>query len=168
MTKKMFFFAAALALAAVSCIHAQIDPGNLVQYNWGGMQFEPNRAAVLNIAVTNLSKPYTVPVQITLSDKYGNALYRNTVYVNSGQSMSIAIGQASTAGADFRSTIPADIYAAIGPEIRILQARLDIAYPPGPTVPVLDRMTPSMQVFDVATGRLVGYANSPHAIIGVL
>ena len=40
-------------------------------------------------------------------------------------------------------------------------------FPPGPSA-TIDRMTPTLEVMDVATGRLVTLANNPHMIIGVL
>jgi hypothetical protein len=105
-----------------------------------------------------------VSVQFELQDQNGNTLYRNSVMVSSGHSVTLAIGPTIR-------TIPADIYAAIGPEVRTIQPCLKVSYPPGPTgsMPPPERLlTPTLEVMDVVTGRVVAMASNPHAIIGVL
>jgi hypothetical protein len=169
MTKKSFLFAAALALVAVSFANAQVDSGNYVMYNWGTAHMVPGQAIVLNFAVSDQGAPIAVQVEFSLQDKNGNTVYRNAMTMLSGQAISLAVGPETrtTAGTDIRQTISADLYAITAPDIRVLVPRLKVTYPPGPSAPV-DRLTPTLELMDAVTGRALGFANNPHAIIGVL
>ena len=162
MNQRSFLFAAALALAAVPFAHAQIDSGNCVAYDWGAAHVTSGQAVVLNFAVNTLGTAIALTAQFELADKNGNVFYRNVTTVNSGHAVSLAISP------DLRPAVPADIYAVIAPDIRIVQVRLKIAWPPGPTVPSPDRMSSTLELMDTVSGRVVAFAGNPHAIIGVL
>jgi hypothetical protein len=164
MNRRTFLCAATLALAAVSVASAQVDPGASIQYNWGAAHTNSGQATLLNFSVSNASGPLTVSVQLELHDQNGNMLYRNSILVSSGHSVTFAIGPTIR-------TIPADIYALIGPEVRTIQPSIKVSWPPGPTgtmPPPEQLLTPTLEVMDVVTGRVVAMANNPHAIIGVL
>jgi hypothetical protein len=161
--KKLFLFAASLALAAVSTINAQVDPGNNVEYEWGAVHVTSGQAIVLNLAISDAAGRATFPVQFEIHDKNGNTVYRNSVMVQAGHSVSLLIGP------DIRTNIPADIYAVVGPDIRIIQPCLKVGPAGGGTMPPPESLlVPTLEVMDAVTGRVVAFANNPHAIIGVL
>ncbi len=49
----------------------------------------------------------------------------------------------------------------------MIQPCIKVILPPGPSTPV-DRMTLTLEVIDLVSGRVVSVANNPHMIIGVL
>jgi len=166
MTKKilMLLFALALVLVAAPRGSAQTTAPTEVMYHWGAIHKGPWQAVVLSFQLTDhIGSPITVPVEFRLEDKAGNVVYDNTVMVSSGRTFSIAFA----IGPEIRvaqTTIQADIYAVIGPEIRTLSPCLKLDVPPGPTSP-LDLPTPTLEVMDVLTGRVLEFANNPHTII---
>ena len=158
-------FAVVMMLAAVSLASAQSSsPGGQVMFHWGPVHLAPGQAIAINFELTDhLGGPLTLPVELQLEDKSGNLIYRGEVAVEDGHAVTFAIGPEIR----LLRSLPADVYAAVGPEIRLLQPCLKVAWPPGPTSPV-DRMTLTLEIIDVTTGRVVAVANNPHAIIGVL
>jgi len=161
--KRLFFFAATLALAAVSTINAQVDSGNNVEYNWGAVHVTSGQTIVLNLAISDAAGRATFPVQFELHDKNGNTIYRNSVMVQAGHSVSLAIGR------DARTAVQADIIAILGPDVRLLAPCLKIGPAGGGAMPPPESLlVPTLEVMDAATGRVIAYANNPHAIIGVL
>jgi hypothetical protein len=157
--------AAVLVLATAPWASAQTTAPGEVMFHWGRVHLGTGQALVLNFELTDhFGGPLTLPVELQLEDKDGNVIYRSSIEVSDGHAVSFAIGP------DFRtlrSTIQADIYAVMAPDIRLLAPCLKVIFPPEPNAPV-DRMTPTLEVMDVVTGRLVTLANNPHMIIGVL
>jgi hypothetical protein len=161
--KKLLFFTATLALAVVSVASAQVDPGNKVEYEWGAAHVVSGQAIVLNLSISDAGGTVAFPVEFEIHDKNGNTLYRNSVMVIPGHSVSLAIGP------DVRTSIPADLYAIVGPEFRLLQPCIKVGAPGGGTMPPPESLlVPTLEVMDAATGRVVAFGNNPHAIIGVL
>jgi hypothetical protein len=157
--------AAALVFATAPWASAQTTAPGEVMFHWGRVHVGTGQALLLNFELTDhFGGPLTLPVELQLEDKDGNVIYRNPIEVSDGHALSFAIAPESRT---LRSTIAADIYAVIAPEIRTIQPCIKVIYPPGPTAPV-DRMTLTLEVMDVATGRLVTLVNNPHMIIGVL
>ncbi len=169
MTKKilMLLFAFALVLVAAPRGSAQTTVPTEVMYHWGAIHKGPGQAVVLNFQLTDhIGSPITVPVEFRLEDKAGNVVYDNTVMVSSGRTFSIAF----VVGPEYRvaqTTIQADIFAVIGPDVRTLSPCLKLDVPPGPGSP-LDLPTPTLEVMDVLTGRVLEFANNPHTIIAAM
>jgi hypothetical protein len=133
-------------------------------FHWGRLHLGTGQALVLNFELTDhFGGPLTLPVELQLEDKDGKLIYRNSIEVSDGHAVSFAVGPDIRT---LRSTIQADIYAIIGPDIRTLSPCIKVIFPPGPSA--VDRMTLTLEVMDVVTGRLVTLANNPHMIIGVL
>ena len=167
-TWKILAIAAALvALSATQSVSAQTTAPTQVMFEWGALHPRLGQAISLNFALSDQGGPLTLPVELEITDQGGKVLYKNTVMVSSGQAISFVIGPEIRGVPDIRS-IPADIYAIVGPDIRTIQPRIEIIYPPGPSGPFLDRTTLTLEVLDVMTGRLVNFSNNPHMIIGVL
>ena len=167
-TWKILAIAAALvALSATQSVSAQSTTPTPVMFEWGALHPRLGQAISLNFALSDEGGPLTLPVQLEITDQSGKVLYQNTVMVSSGQAISVLIGPEVRGLPDIRS-IPADIYAIIGPDIRTIQPCLKVLYPPGPSGPFLDRTTLTLEVLDVMTGRLMNFSNNPHMIIGVL
>src|SRR5262245_40466962 len=157
--------AAAVMLAAASSVSAQTTAPGEVMFHWGPVHIGPGQAIAVTFELTDhFGGPLTLPVGLQIEDKNGTVIYRNAIAVADGNAVSFVIGPDVRT---LRSTVPADIYAIVGPDIRLLSPCLKVIWPPGPTTPV-DRMTLTLEVFDVLTGRVVSLANNPHAIIGVL
>jgi hypothetical protein len=162
---RLLTFAAALVLATAPWASAQTTAPGEVMFHWGRVHLGTGQALVLNFELTDhFGGPLTLPVELQLEDKDGNVIYRNSIEVSDGHAVSFAVGPDART---LRSTIAADVYAITGPDVRMIQPCIKVIYPPGPSVPV-DRMTLTLEVMDVVTGRLVTLANNPHMIIGVL
>jgi hypothetical protein len=161
-------FAAFAILGAATSASAQLPPGpSDVMFHWGPLHLTPGQALVINFELTDhFGDALTLPVEFQLEDRSGTLVYRNALEVSSGSAVSLA----AVIGPEYktlRSTLPADLYAIIGPDIRLLIPCLKVLTPPGPSVPV-DRMTLTLEVVDVQTGRIVSVLNNPHTIISVL
>ena len=154
-----------LVLATATWASAQTTAPEEVMFHWGRVHLGTGQALVLNLELTDhFGGPLTLPVELQLEDKDGNVIYRSSIELSDGHAVSFAVAPDSRT---LRSTIAADIYAVIGPDVRTIQPCIKVIFPPGPSA-TIDRMTPTLEVMDVATGRLVTLANNPHMIIGVL
>jgi hypothetical protein len=154
-----------LVLATAPWASAQTTAPEEVMFHWGRVHLGTGQALVLNLELTDhFGGPLTLPVELQLEDKDGNVIYRSSIELSDGHAVSFAVASDSRT---LRSTIAADIYAVIGPEYHTIQPCIKVIFPPGPSA-TIDRMTPTLEVMDVATGRLVTLANNPHMIIGVL
>ena len=166
MLKKVVLFAVALLCAAAPRASAQTTEPTEVMFHWGPIHRGLGQALVLNFELTDhFGDALTVPVEFHLEDKDGNVIYRNTVMVSSGRTFSTVF----IVGPDVRvarSTIQGDIYAAIGPDVRLLLPCIKVDLPPGPNSPV-DQMFATLEVMDVLTGRVQVFANDPHIRFGV-
>jgi hypothetical protein len=162
---RLMTLAAALVLATAPWASAQTTAPEEVMFHWGRVHLGTGQALVVNFELTDhFGGPLTLPVELQLEDTDGNVIYRSSIEVSDGHAVSFAIGPEIRT---LRSMIQADIYAVVGPEIRMIQPCIRVIFPPGPSTTV-DRMTPTLEVMDVVTGRLVTLANNPHMIIGVL
>jgi hypothetical protein len=167
MTKRilMLLFAAVLVLAALPCASAQTTAPTEVMFHWGTIHRVTGEAMAINFELSDhfgLTAP--AAVELRLEDKDGNLVYDNSITVTPGHAVSWVIA----VGPDVRiasKTIAGDIYGVVGPDIRTLQPCLKVTWPPGPTSPV-DSMTPTLEVMDVLTGRVLDFANNPHTIVG--
>jgi len=122
-------------------------------------------ALALNVELTDhFGDPLTVPVELRVEDKNGATVVSRSVTMSDGHSISFIIAPDIRAA---RATVPGDIYALIGPEIRLLSPCIRVGFPAGMPPPV-ERVTVTLEVIDVATGRIVSVVNNPRAIIGVL
>ena len=175
--KKTILFAAALALAVVPYASAQTITPATVDFSWGALHLSSGQAVVVNFLLNDHGPALALPVEFELDDKNGNTLFRQTVMVPAGRvvSLAIALGDKNTA-ALLPAVIPSDLYAiidpnerkTIDPNIHTVTPCVKVALPAGPIQPVLDRLTPTLEVMDISTGRGVSFANNPHAIIAVL
>jgi len=134
-------------------VWAQSTAPTDIMYHEGPVHTAPGQAIVLNSELTDhFGDPLlTVPVEFHLEDKDGNLIYTHTVALSAGRSFS----EVFIVGPDVRiarSTIQGDIYAAIGPDVRLVQPCLRVTYPPGPTSPA-DQFFATLEVVDVSTGR---------------
>jgi hypothetical protein len=168
MSKKilMLLFVFALALVAAPQASAQTTEPTEVMFHWGPIHKGPGQAVVLNLELSDHpGSALSVPVEFRLEDKGGNVIYSYDITLSSGRAVSIvfAIGPEIRMA---RSTIQADIYAAIAPDIRLIQPCIKVLLPPGPTSPV-DSMTATMEVMDVFTGRVQVFGNNPNIRAGV-
>ncbi len=167
MTKKILILlsAAVLALAALPGAFAQTTAPTEVMFHWGTIHRVSGQALAINFELSDhFGLTATLPVELHLEDKDGNLIYDNTIMVTPGHAVSWVIA----IGTDIRTaskTIAGDIYGAFPPEVRTIQPCLKIIYPPGPSSPV-DSMTPTLEVMDVASGRVLDFANNPHTVIG--
>jgi hypothetical protein len=152
-------------VAVASQASAQTIDAGEVMFHWGPIHMAPGQALALNIELTDhFGDPLTVPLELHVEDKNGAVIVSRTLTMSDGHAISFAIGPDIRA---MRATIPADIYSLVGPDIRLIQPCLRVAFPAGMPPPV-DRVTVTLEVMDVATGRIVSVVNNPHAIIGVL
>lgn len=161
----MLLFAVALALTAIPYASAQTTAPGEVMFHWGAIHKGTGQAIVLNFDLTDhFGDPsLTVPVEVRLEDNAGNVIYTNTVTVVAGKTFStvfVIAPEVCTA----HSIIQGDIYGVVAPEIRLIQPCIKVLYPPGPTSPV-DRMTASLEVMDVLTGRVDTFANTPRIVV---
>jgi hypothetical protein len=164
-TLRLMTLAAAIVMTTAPWVSAQTTSPTEVMFHWGRVHLGTGQALVLNFELTDhFGGPLTLPVELQLEDKDGNVIYRNSIEVSDGHAVSFVVGPEYRA---LRSTIQGDIYAIIGPEVRTIQPCIKVIYPPGPSG-TFERMTPTMEVMDVLTGRLLDFANNPHMIIGVL
>jgi hypothetical protein len=167
MTKRilMFVFAAVLALTALPGACAQTTAPTEAMFHWGTIHRVSGQALAINFELTDhLGLTSPVAVELRLEDKDGNLIYDNSMTVTPGHATTWVI----VIGPDIRvasKTIPGDIYGVVAPEIRLLQPCIKVTWPPGPTSPV-DSMTPTLEVMDVLTGRVLDFANNPHTIVG--
>jgi len=166
MTKRlpMLLSAAVLALAALPLASAQTIAPTEVMFHWGPIHRVTGQALAINFELSDhFGSTGTLPVELHLEDSAGNVIYDNTIMVTPGQAVSWVI----TVGPDIRTaskTIAGDIYGAIEPTIRLIQPCLKVIYPPGPSSP-LDSTTQTLEVMDVASGRVLTFTNNPHTII---
>lgn len=168
MGKKILMLVGAFALALVAApqASAQTTEPTEVMFHWGPIHKGPGQAVVLNLELTDhTGSDLTVPVEFRLEDKNGDVISSNNITLSSGHAGSIvfAVGPEIRFA---RSTIEADIYAAIGPDIRLLLPCIKVLLPPGPSSPV-DSMTATLEVMDVFTGRVQVFANDPNIRAGV-
>lgn len=164
-TFRILMCAAVLAVAVASRASAQTIDAGEVMFHWGPIHMAPGQALSLNFELTDhFGDPLTVPVELHVEDKNGAAIVSRTLTMSDGRAISFVIGPDIRAA---RATIPGDVYAAIGPEFRLLLPCIRVGFPAGMPPPV-DRVTVTLEVMDVATGRIVSVVNNPHAIIGVL
>ena len=157
--------AAALVAALAPRASAQAIDAGEVMFHWGPLHMAPGQVLAINVELTDhFGDPLTVPLELHVEDKNGAVVVSRTLTMSDGRAISFVIGPEIRAA---RATIPADVYAAIGPEIRLIQPCIRIAFPPGMPPPV-ERVTLTLEVMDVATGRIVTVMGNPRAIIGVL
>jgi hypothetical protein len=153
-------FVFALVLVAAPMASAQSTAPTEVMFHWGPIHKAPGQALVLNLELTDhFGEALTVPAEFRLEDKNGNAIQSRNITLSSGGAVSavFAVGPEIRIA---RSTIEGDIYAAIGPDIRLLLPCIKVLLPPGPSSPA-DRLTATLEVMDVLTGRVQVFANSP-------
>ena len=164
-TFRILMCAAALAAAVGSQASAQTIQTDEAMFHWGPVHVAPGQALALNFELTDhFGDPLTVPIELHVEDKNGMAIVSRALTMSDGHAISFIIGPDVRAA---RATIPADVYSAIGPEVRLIQPCIRVAFPAGMPPPV-DRVTATLEVMDVATGRIVSVVNNPHVIIGVL
>jgi hypothetical protein len=164
-TFRLMTLATLLVLAAAPWASAQTTAPGEVMFHWGRVHLGTGQALVLNLELTDhFGGPLTLPVELQLEDKDGNVIYRNAIELSDGHAVSFAVAPESRT---LRSTIAADVYAIITSDVRMIQPCIRVIYPSGAGAPI-DRMTPTLEVMDVLTGRLLNFANNPHMIIGVL
>ena len=167
MTKSLrnILCAAVLTVAVAPRASAQTIDAGEVMYHFGPLHMAPGQVLALNVELTDhFGDPLTVPVEAHLEDKNGAVVVSRTLTMSDGHSISFVVGPDIRAA---RATVPADIYAIIGPEIRLLSPCLRIGFPAGMPPPT-ERVTVTLEVIDVATGRIVTVMGNPRAIIGVL
>ena len=164
-TFRILMCAAALAVAGASAAPAQTIDAGEVMFHWGPLHMAPGQALALNVELTDhFGDPLTVPVELHVEDKNGLAVVSRTVTMSDGHAISFVVSPDIRAA---RATISADLYAAVGSDIRLLQPCIRIGFPAGMPPPV-ERVTLTLEVMDVATGRIVSVVTNPRAIIGVL
>jgi len=162
---RTLLMAATLALTIVPWASAQTTDESAVMFHWGALHRGADQAIVINFELTDhFGDSLTLPVELQLEDRNGKVIYQNAVTMSDGHAISFVV---ASEGRTLRSAIDADIYAIIGPEYRFLAPCIKVIFPPGPGVSI-DRMTVTLEVMDVVTGRVVSVANNPHSIIGVL
>ena len=166
MLKKVGLFAVALILAVVPMASAQTTAPTEVMFHWGAIHKGVGQALVLNFELTDhFGGALTLPVEFHLEDKDGNVIYTDTVMVSSGRTVSAVF----VVGPDIRiarSTIQGDIYAVVGPDVRLLSPCVKVVFPPGPSAPV-DQLSATLEVVDVLTGRVQVFANNPNIRAGI-
>lgn len=164
-TFRILMCAAALAVAGASTASAQTIDAGEVMFHWGPLHLAPGQVLALNVELTDhFGDPLTVPVELHVEDKNGAAVASRTLMMSDGHAISFIIGPDVRAA---RATIPGDVYALVGPEFRLIQPCLRVGFPAGMPPPI-ERMTLTLEVMDVATGRIVSILGNPRAIIGVL
>ncbi|HEV8395598.1 MAG TPA: hypothetical protein VGQ37_15070 [Vicinamibacterales bacterium] len=164
-TLRILMCAAALAVAMAPRASAQTIDAGEVMFHWGPIHMAPGQALALNVELTDhFGDPLTVPLELHVEDKNGAVVVSRTLTMSDGRSLSFVIGPEIRAA---RATIPGDIYAAVAPDVRLLQPCLRVGFPAGMPPPV-ERITLTLEVMDVASGRIVSVMNNPRAIIGVL
>jgi hypothetical protein len=167
MSKRIGFVSFVIAVMAslAPVASAQTTAPGEVMFHWGPLHVGPGQALAINFELTDhFGGPLTLPVELQIEDKSGNPLFRNAISVDDGHAISFAVGPEFRT---LRAVIAADVYAVVGPEIRLIQPCIKVIYPPGPSAPV-DRMTLTLEVIDIVSGGVVSVANNPHMIIGVL
>ena len=157
--------AAVLTVALAPRTSAQaIEPGELMLH-WGPLHMAPGQVLAINVELTDhAGDPLTVPIELEVEDKNGAVAVSRALTTSDGHAVSFIVGPEIRAA---RATVSGDIYAAVGPEIRLIQPCIRIAFPPSMPPPV-ERVIVTLEVIDVATGRIVTVVNNPRAIIGVL
>jgi hypothetical protein len=152
-------------VAVASQASAQTIDAGEVMFHWGPIHMAPGQALAFNVELTDhFGDPLTVPLELHVEDKNGAVIVSRTLTMSDGHAISFVIAPDIRTA---RATIPGDIYAAVAPEIRLVQPCLRLAFPAGMPPPV-ERITLTLEVMDVATGRIVSVMNNPRAIIGVL
>src|SRR5262249_15868641 len=164
MTRKtlMFLFAAILALAAVPGAFAQTTAPTEVMFHWGAIHTASGQALAFNFELSDhfgLTAP--AAVELRLEDKNGNLIYDNSMTVTPGHAVTCVI---ATAPYLPNPTKIIDTHGLIAIDIHTIQPCIKVTFPPGPTSP-LDSMTPTLEVMDVASGRVLDFANNPHTIL---
>ena len=156
---------AALSVAAIPTASAQEIGAGEVMYHWGPLHVAAGQAFAINVELTDhFGDPLTVPVELHVEDRTGAVVVSKTVTMSDGRTLSFVVGPDIRAA---RATVPGDIYAIMGPDVRLIQPCIRIGFPPSMPPPV-ERVTLTLEVIDVASGRIVSVVNNPHAIIGVL
>lgn len=164
-TFRILMCAAALAVAAIPAASAQQIGAGEVMFDFGPLHLVSGQALAMNVELTDhVGEPLTVPVELHVEDKNGAVIVSKTVSMSDGQPLSFVMANDLRAA---RASVAGDIYAAVGPEFRLIQPCIRIGFPSNMPPPV-GRVTLTLEVIDVATGRVVGIANNPHVIIGVL
>jgi hypothetical protein len=133
-------------------------------FHWGAVHTVSGQALAFNFELSDhfgLTAP--ADVELRLEDKNGNLVYDKSMTVTPGHGVTwvITLAQdARTAG----KTIDSDTHGIIAIDIHTLIPCLKVTYPPGPSSPV-DSMPPTLEVMDVASGRVLDFANNPHTIL---
>jgi hypothetical protein len=157
--------AAALAFAAIPAASAQQIGAGEVMFHWGPLHLQAGQAFAMNVELTDhVGDPLTVPVELHVEDKNGAVIVSKPVSMSDGRPLSFVMANDIRAA---RAAVTGDIYSLIGPEIRLIQPCIRITFPQNMPPPV-ERVTVTLEVIDVATGRIVSVVNNPHVIIGVL
>ena len=167
--KKTLLLSAILAIASLQPIAAQTTTSSPLMFSWGAVHLTAGQAYLLNFTVPENAGTVPVSLELTLTDRSGNVVYRNLMTAAAGRTISFAIGPTirtsigGIVGPDIRETIPADIYAAIGPDIRVILPSLKVPFPSGPTAPHMGRL-PMLELMDATTGRVLGFGPPPSEI----
>lgn len=167
MTKSLrnILCAAALAVTMVPTASAQTIDSGEVMYHFGPVHMAPGQVLALNVELTDhFGDPLTVPVEAHLEDKNGAVVVSKALTMSDGHALSFVMANDIRAA---RAAVPADVYAAIAPDVRLLQPCLRVGFPAGMPPPT-ERVTVTLEVLDLATGRVVTVLGNPRAIIGVL
>lgn len=164
MTRKILLLTALLGLTAVPSMFAQIDPYT-IEYSWGGVHTNHSQVLALNVSVDDSCSAAIADVTLTLYDKTGKTVATKTGRASAGHTFTFAIGPENTSA---RSLIDADIYLLLPAVDQTIVPCIKVAFPPGPCRQPTRLVTPTMETIDAATGRLVSFANNPHALIGLL
>ena len=164
-TFRILMCAAAMAVAAIPGASAQQIGSGEVMFHWGPLHMAAGQALAINVELTDhVGDPLTVPMELHVEDKNGAEIVSKPATMSDGHSFSFVIAPDIRAA---RATVSGDIYSVVGPEYRLLSPCLRIGFPPSMPPPV-ERVTVTLEVIDVATGRIVSVVNNPHVIIGVL
>jgi hypothetical protein len=167
--KKTLLFSAILAIACLQPVPAQNTVPAQTMFSWGAAHLAPGQALSINVTVPEIAGTLPVSLELSLTDKAGNVVYRNLLTATPGRTVSFAIGPdirssiGGIIGPDIRATIPADIYAIVGPDVRVIMPSLKITFPPGPTAPHVDRL-PTLELMDATAGRVLGFGPPPNTI----
>jgi len=164
-TFRTLMCAAALAVASIPAASAQQIGAGEVMFDFGPLHLAAGQALAVNVELTDhVGEPLTVPVELHVDDKNGAVIVSKPVSMSDGRPLTFVMSNDIRAA---RAAVAGDIFATIGPEFRLIQPCIRFAFPSSMPPPV-GRVTLTLEVIDVATGRVVGIANNPHVIIGVL
>jgi hypothetical protein len=163
-TIQMILFTFVLALMAAPYAAAQTTESVDVMYHWGPLHKGTGQAVVLNLSLTDhFGDPaLTVPAEIVVEDNAGNVLFSQKVTLGTDRAI-IAVLTTGPEMRTARSTIQGDIYAAVGPEYRLLAPCIKVTFPSGRG---REQFFATLEVMDVLTGRTQIFAD-PHIRAGL-